>query len=130
MNKYDPEQYSYWVIRSNDNIDDYIGVCSGFPSLSWIDNNYAQAFAGIKSLVKDCIIDMQENDEPMPDSNLDYISTEILVCGHCESDISGEGIDTMHKCDKCEHMVCNYMDPGDPSVGIWGGLCIDIICTR
>ena len=128
--QYNPEQYTCWVVCSPEDNNDYIGLCSGFPSLSWIANNYDEAFSGIKTLLKDCIIDMQQNKEPIPDDCLEHIASEILICGHCEGDINGEDIETMHKCDRCERMVCNHMDTGDPSVGIWGGLCIDIICTK
>ena len=58
--------YSYRVIWSEED-QEYIGLCAEFPSLSFLDKNQEKAFAGIRALIKDTLLDMQENQEPIPE---------------------------------------------------------------
>ena len=128
--QYNDSYYSYWIVRPRDGSEKYIGLCSGFLELNYTANNYSDALLGIQTIVKSNINDLKQDCDPMPTSHLDHISTETLICGHCESDIDCEQISFMQKCPRCNRMVCNYIEEPDPDVGIWGGQCVDIICDQ
>ncbi len=59
------ERYQYRVGWTEDG-GEYVGQCLEFPSLSWLAPTYDEAFAGIRSLVHDVVVDMQSNDEEVP----------------------------------------------------------------
>ncbi|WP_319422472.1 type II toxin-antitoxin system HicB family antitoxin [Pleurocapsa sp. FMAR1] len=59
------EHYSYRVIWSSED-GEYVGLCSEFPSLSYLDENQIAALAGINNLVKDIVVDMEANGEKIP----------------------------------------------------------------
>jgi len=46
--------------------NEYIGLCAEFPSLSWLADTQEGALTGIRNTVKQVILDMQENDEVIP----------------------------------------------------------------
>ena len=56
--------YNYRVIL--DDTGEYIGLCSQFPSLSYIANDYTSALNGIIDLVNNVINDMTNNGEYIP----------------------------------------------------------------
>lgn len=59
------EDYTYrveWSAADNE----YIGTCLEFPSLSWLNPNRQKALEGITKLVRDVLIDMQDNKESPP----------------------------------------------------------------
>lgn len=58
--------YSYRVFYSNDD-NEYVGVCTEFPSLSFLDADPVEAISGIKSLVTEVVADMQANGEKIPE---------------------------------------------------------------
>ena len=58
--------YTYRVTWSTED-DEYVGLCAEFPSLSWLSATPEDAFSGIRELVYDCIVDMQSNDERIPE---------------------------------------------------------------
>lgn len=58
-------KYSYHVLWSEEDLE-YIGLCSEFPSLSWLSPYAAEALEGIINLVQESIDDMQENGEDIP----------------------------------------------------------------
>lgn len=45
---------------------EFVGLCAEFPGLSWLAAAPEEALKGIRSMVKDCIEDMQGNGEPIP----------------------------------------------------------------
>lgn len=59
------EHYSYRVIWSNED-EEYVGLCSEFPSLSYLDESQIAALEGINNLVKDIVVDMEANGEKIP----------------------------------------------------------------
>lgn len=59
------QHYTYRVFWS-ENDQEYVGVCAEFPSLSWLDENQADAFSGIIQLVRDVVDDMEKNNERIP----------------------------------------------------------------
>lgn len=59
------EHYSYRVIWSVDDCE-FVGLCAEFPSLSFLHENRIDALNGITNLVKDIIVDLENNDEIVP----------------------------------------------------------------
>ena len=47
--------------------EEYVGLCAEFPSLSWLATTPEEAFSGIRELVSDCVVDMQSNNERIPE---------------------------------------------------------------
>ncbi|WP_414544647.1 type II toxin-antitoxin system HicB family antitoxin [Nostoc sp. CCY0012] len=64
MKNYD--HYTYKVTWSSED-QEYVGLCTEFPSLSYLDENKVAALEGIEHLVKDVVADMEANGEPIPE---------------------------------------------------------------
>jgi predicted HicB family RNase H-like nuclease len=60
------DHYSYRVIWSPED-QEFAGLCTEFPSLSYLDADRHAAFEGIISLVKDVVADMEANGEQVPE---------------------------------------------------------------
>jgi predicted HicB family RNase H-like nuclease len=58
--------YTYRVTWSPED-EEYVGLCTEFPSLSWLAGSQEDAFMGIRNLVTEVISDMRANDEPIPE---------------------------------------------------------------
>jgi len=43
------------------------GLCSEFPSLSWLETTQEKTLKGIRKLVGECILDLKNNDEEVPE---------------------------------------------------------------
>ena len=61
------DKYAYRVLWSEED-QEYVGLCSEFPSLSWLDATQEKALKGIKKLVSECITDLEAAGEPVPES--------------------------------------------------------------
>lgn len=61
------DRYTYRVTWSADD-DEYVGLCTEFPSLSWLAEEPESALRGIRSIVADVVRDMTENQENIPES--------------------------------------------------------------
>lgn len=59
------EHYIYKVIWSEED-QEHVGLCAEFPSLSYLDGNMKKTLDGIINLVKDVLVDMEENGEDIP----------------------------------------------------------------
>ncbi|MFN8441599.1 MAG: toxin-antitoxin system HicB family antitoxin [Caldilineaceae bacterium] len=60
------DRYTYRVTWSDED-NEYVGLCAEFPSLSWLSNTPEDALSGIRSVVADVVVDMQKNQEPIPE---------------------------------------------------------------
>lgn len=60
------EFYTYRVFWSEED-DEFVGLCAEFPRMSWLDDSQQAAFFGIVALVGDCIKDLEENGEAVPE---------------------------------------------------------------
>lgn len=60
------EHYTYRVSWSVED-QEFVGLCTEFPSLSWLESTPDAAFAGIRALVADCVSDMAANNEQPPE---------------------------------------------------------------
>ena len=70
------DKYTYRVTWSEED-DEHVGLCSEFPSLSWLAKTKEQALEGIAALVADTVADMREQGEavPRPIAMHDYSGT-------------------------------------------------------
>ncbi len=62
----DVRHYTYRVIWSNED-SEFVGLCTEFPSLSWLAPSMEGALSGVVALVERVVADMQANAEPIPD---------------------------------------------------------------
>jgi predicted HicB family RNase H-like nuclease len=60
------EHYTYRVTWSDED-NEFVGLCAEFPSLSHLAGTHGAALDGIVELVRDVVIDMATNNEPIPD---------------------------------------------------------------
>ncbi|ALE03514.1 type II toxin-antitoxin system HicB family antitoxin [Bartonella ancashensis] len=65
--------YTYRVLWSEED-EEYVGLCTEFPSLSWLDAQAENALKGIMNLVSEAVADMESNGEkiPVPLSHIEY----------------------------------------------------------
>lgn len=59
------EHYTYRVIWSEEDAE-FVGLCTEFPSLSWLDSTLQGALNGIVDLVKAVITDLNAAGESIP----------------------------------------------------------------
>jgi predicted HicB family RNase H-like nuclease len=59
-------RYTYRVTWSEED-QEHVGLCVEFPSLSWLADDPEQALKGILQLVHDCVEDMQQSKEEIPE---------------------------------------------------------------
>ena len=62
----DINKFTYRVMWSEED-QEFIALCTEFPSLSWLDENSTLALEGIQNLVNDCVADRQQNNETIPE---------------------------------------------------------------
>ncbi len=60
------DRYTYRVTWSEED-QEYVGLCAEFGSLSWLEKTPEKALSGIRKLVKECIIRMEVDGEPVPE---------------------------------------------------------------
>ena len=63
--KISDDHYTYRVTWSAED-EEYVGLCTEFPLLSWLEPTPEKAFAGIRRLVAECVEDMRANGEIPP----------------------------------------------------------------
>jgi predicted HicB family RNase H-like nuclease len=60
------DKYTYRITWSEDD-NEYVGLCTEFPSLSWLADTPEKALKGIRKLVADVLSDMSISGEPIPE---------------------------------------------------------------
>jgi predicted HicB family RNase H-like nuclease len=60
------DHYTYRVTWSEED-QEYVGLCTEFPSLSWLSETQNVALDGIRQLVAEAIEDMKANGEEIPE---------------------------------------------------------------
>ena len=60
------DRYTYRITWSEDD-QEYAGLCTEFPSLSWIDKTPEAALKGIREIVQSVIKDMSQIGEEIPE---------------------------------------------------------------
>jgi predicted HicB family RNase H-like nuclease len=58
--------YTYRVTWSEED-QEFVGLCAEFPSLSWLSRKPETALKGIRKVVEDTLIDMQQTGEKIPE---------------------------------------------------------------
>jgi len=61
------DYYTYRITWSDED-GEYVGLCAEFPSLSWLDKTQEAALQGIRKLVAAAVLDMESNNENVPQS--------------------------------------------------------------
>jgi len=59
------DKYTYRVTWSEDD-GEFIGLCTEFPSLSWLASTSEETLKGIRSVVNECIKDLTQGGEAIP----------------------------------------------------------------
>ena len=59
------DRYTYRVTWSEDD-QEYVGLCTEFPSLSWLDQTPESALMGVRETVESVIKDMKNTGEEIP----------------------------------------------------------------
>jgi predicted HicB family RNase H-like nuclease len=62
----DAKFYTYRVFWSDED-QEFVGLCTEFPGMSWLDEDHQKAFSGIVALVQECIEDLKANNETIPE---------------------------------------------------------------
>ena len=60
------DKYTYRVTWSDED-QEYVGLCAEFSSLSWLEKTPEKSLQGIRKLIKDTVLDLKENNEPVPE---------------------------------------------------------------
>jgi len=60
------DRYTYRVIWSEEDRE-HVGLCTEFPSLSWLARSPEAALRGIRRLVAKVVADLEANHEPIPE---------------------------------------------------------------
>ena len=60
------DRYTYRVTWSEDD-NEYVGLCTEFPSLSWLARTPEAALKGIRKVVEGVVKNMQDNGETIPE---------------------------------------------------------------
>lgn len=58
-------KYTYRVMWSEED-NEFVGLCTEFPSLSWLSDSQEDALKGICTLVGECVVDLIKNGEDVP----------------------------------------------------------------
>lgn len=66
MTALNPTHYCYEV-RWSEKDNEYVGLCSAFPSLSWFDVTPEDALSGVIRLVSKAVADLVANGESVPE---------------------------------------------------------------
>ena len=64
------DRYTYRVTWSAED-EEYVGLCTEFPLLSWLEPTQEKAFFGIRRLVAECVEDMLAEGESPPEPMAD-----------------------------------------------------------
>jgi predicted HicB family RNase H-like nuclease len=97
----DVSHYTYRVSWSAED-DAFVATCLEFPSLSWLAASQVEALRGLESVLRDALVDMEEQGEqvPMPLSERKFSGKfNVRVGEHLHRDLA------MHAAE--EHMSLN-----------------------
>ena len=60
------DRYTYRVLWSEED-GEYVGLCTEFPSISWLAPDPEQALKGVRLVVADVVADLKESGEQIPE---------------------------------------------------------------
>jgi predicted HicB family RNase H-like nuclease len=61
------DRYTYRVTWSEED-QEYVGLCTEFPGISWLEKSQEKALLGIRKLVAETIADLKRNKETVPEA--------------------------------------------------------------
>jgi len=61
------DKYTYRVLWSDED-KEYVGLCTEFPSLSWLSPTPEAALKGVRKMVKEVLKDMNDRGESPPEA--------------------------------------------------------------
>jgi predicted HicB family RNase H-like nuclease len=61
------DRYTYRVTWSEED-QEYVGLCTEFPGISWLEKSQEKALLGIRKLVAETITDLKRNKETVPEA--------------------------------------------------------------
>ena len=59
------DKYTYRVTWSEED-EEFVGLCAEFPSLSWLSVDPEEAVRGVRALVKESVVEMEQDGEKIP----------------------------------------------------------------
>ena len=59
------QRYRYWTEWSEED-GEWVGLCDGFPLVSWLDPDRGAAEAGIRAVVAEVVDDLRAQGRPLP----------------------------------------------------------------
>lgn len=59
------EQYRFWTEWSEED-SEWVGLCDGFPLVSWLEPDRKAAESGIRAVVAEAIEDLLSQGKPLP----------------------------------------------------------------
>ncbi|WP_263079891.1 toxin-antitoxin system HicB family antitoxin [Endozoicomonas sp. Mp262] len=86
------DHYTYRVTWSEED-QEYAGLCTEFPSLSWLDEIPGNALAGVRKLVKNAVADMaaSNGEHPDPISTRNFSGKLVVRTTRSSSDAGASG---------------------------------------
>ncbi|RLA30987.1 MAG: toxin-antitoxin system HicB family antitoxin [Gammaproteobacteria bacterium] len=61
------DRYTYRVTWSEED-QEYVGLCTEFPGISWLEKSQETALLGIRKLVAETVADLKRNKETVPEA--------------------------------------------------------------
>ena len=68
-------QYRYRTVWSEED-GEWVGLCDGFPLVSWLDPDREAAEAGIRAVVADVVDDLRAQGRPLPPPGVQWPPTQ------------------------------------------------------
>ena len=72
----DEHQYRYWTEWSEEDRE-WVGLCDGFPLVSWLELDREKAEAGIRSVVAEVVDHLRAQGKPLPEPGVQWPPQEV-----------------------------------------------------
>ena len=64
-------EYRYWTEWSDED-GEWVGLCDGFPLVSWLEPDREAAEEGIRAVVAEVVADLRAQGKPLPQSGVQW----------------------------------------------------------
>jgi predicted RNase H-like HicB family nuclease len=64
-------EYRYWTEWSEED-GEWVGLCDGFPLVSWLEPDREAAEAGIRAVVAETVVHLRAQGKPLPESGVKW----------------------------------------------------------
>ncbi|WP_419926207.1 hypothetical protein [Candidatus Poriferisocius sp.] len=65
------DQYRFWTEWSDED-DEWVGLCDGFPLISWLEPDREAAEAGIRAVVAETVEHLLARGKPLPEPGVEW----------------------------------------------------------